>query len=67
MKPSKQEKATHKYPDPEPVRRKLAAAFRESATDPRHTPAERAEFARMAAAWERTLKVKTSRKRPSRK
>ncbi len=40
---------------PEPARRKLAAAYRKIATGRRFTPAERAEFARMADAWERTL------------
>ena len=40
---------------PESARRKLAAAYRKQAAGKRFTPAERAEFARMAEAWERTL------------
>jgi len=43
------------YTEAAPARRKLAAAFRERAADPRYTKAERAEWNRMAAAWERTL------------
>lgn len=41
--------------EPEAVRRKLAAEYRRLAESPRHSPAERAEFARMAERWEATL------------
>ena len=43
------------YAEPEDVRRKLAEDYRRRATEKRWTPAERAEFLRMAEAWERTL------------
>jgi hypothetical protein len=43
------------YQDAEHVRRKVAAAYRKRSTDKRHSPAERAEFARMADAWKATL------------
>ncbi|MGA2497278.1 MAG: hypothetical protein ABSH20_06030 [Tepidisphaeraceae bacterium] len=43
------------YVDPEPARRNVAAAYREEAGSPKWTPAERAEFGRMADSWERTL------------
>jgi hypothetical protein len=46
------------YTEPEGVRRKLAAAYRKLATGKRFTPAERAEFARMADAWAATLPQK---------
>ena len=39
----------------ERVRRQLAAKYRALAQKARYTPAERAEFARMAASWESTL------------
>jgi len=45
--------------EPEAVRRKLAEAFRKHAGGRRFTPAERAEFARMADAWERTVEKKS--------
>jgi hypothetical protein len=53
MRKAKSEPAM--YTVPEAVRRKLAAAYRKIAAGKRFTPAERAEFARMADAWERTL------------
>ena len=40
---------------PASARRKLAADYRKRAADPKWTEAERAEFVRMAEAWERTL------------
>ena len=40
---------------PATARRKLAADYRKQAADPKWTEAERAEFVRMAEAWERTL------------
>jgi hypothetical protein len=40
---------------PATVRRKLAADYRKQAADPKWTAAERAEYVRMAEAWERTL------------
>jgi hypothetical protein len=43
------------HTDPPPVRRRFAANLRTLATDKRFTRAERAEFAKMAGAWERTL------------
>jgi len=46
------------YTELEGVRRKLAAAYRKLATGERFTPAERAEFARMADAWAATLPQK---------
>ena len=42
-------------PLPERVRRKLAAQYRLEAENPKRKEIERAEFARMADAWERTL------------
>ena len=43
------------YTEPVEVRRKLAKAYRKDAANPKWTPAERAEFARMADSWARTL------------
>ena len=43
------------YIDPPPVRRRFADELRRLATGRRFTPAERAELARMADAWGRTL------------
>jgi hypothetical protein len=43
------------YTVPERVRRKLAADYRREADNPKRKKADRAEFARMADAWERTL------------
>ena len=40
---------------PASARRKLAADYRKQAADPKWTQAERAEFLRMAEAWERTF------------
>ena len=48
-------KQTPRYTEPEHVRRKLAEAYRKEAGNPRWKKAERAEFARMADSWERTL------------
>jgi hypothetical protein len=44
--------------EPLATRKRLAAAYRKRSTDKRLTPAERADFARMADAWERTLPKK---------
>jgi len=46
------------YTEPPAVRRKLAASYRKLAEGRKYTPAERAEFARMADSWERTLPKK---------
>jgi hypothetical protein len=46
------------HTEPEHVRRKLAAALRKRSRQARWTDAERAEFARMAESWERTLPEK---------
>ena len=43
------------YVEPEAVRRKLAASYREMSQDRKRTPRDRAAFARMAESWERTL------------
>ena len=43
------------YTENERVRRRLATALRKRSRESRWTEAERAEFARMAASWERTL------------
>jgi hypothetical protein len=45
-------------PEPEAVRRKLVAAYRKQAENPKLTEAERAEFLRMAEKWEATLPKK---------
>jgi len=50
--------ASKLYTEPPAVRRKLAASYRKLAEGKRYTPAERAEFARMAQSWERTLPKK---------
>ncbi|MDB5328919.1 MAG: hypothetical protein JWP03_70 [Phycisphaerales bacterium] len=46
---------TMTHPEPEAARRKLVAALRKRAVSKRYTPAERAEFARIADAWAATL------------
>jgi len=46
------------YAVAEPARRKLAQAFYKRAAGKRFTPAERAEFGRMAEAWQKTLPKK---------
>ncbi len=46
------------YTQPEAVRRKLAAGLRKRSRESRWTDGERAEFARMAESWERTLPEK---------
>ena len=46
------------HAEPEHVRRKLAATFAKLASGKRFTKAERAEFARMADAWAKTLPKK---------
>ena len=55
---STNKKPTATAPGSEADRRKLVAAYRRLAQGRRFTPAERAEFARMASAWERTLTPK---------
>ncbi|MCY2954819.1 MAG: hypothetical protein NTU53_23050 [Planctomycetota bacterium] len=52
---TKQSKTHSTHREPEYVRRKLAAAYRKRAADPTLKPLERAEFARMAEAWAKTL------------
>ena len=54
-RPTSKPKTAMAYTEPEAVRRKLAAAYRKIAEGRRFTPAERAEFGRMADAWEATL------------
>lgn len=49
------------YAEPVSVRRKLVVAYREMAKDRKYKPHERAEFARIADRWERTLPVKPPR------
>jgi hypothetical protein len=51
-------KAPKPYTEPPAVRRKLADSYRKLANGKKYTPAERAEFARMADSWERTLPKK---------
>ena len=48
-------KQTPRYTEPEHVRRGLAEDYRREAGNRRWKKAERAEFARMAESWERTL------------
>jgi hypothetical protein len=50
---SKPQPPTHR--EPAAVRRKLVSAYRQLAAGRRFTPAERAEFAKIAAAWAATL------------
>jgi hypothetical protein len=47
-----------RHVQPEHVRRKVAMELRKLATVRRFTDAERAEFARMAESWQRTLPQK---------
>ena len=54
MKPTQ-----HLLTVPEQARRKLAQAYAQLASGRRFTPAERAEFARMADAWMQTVEKKS--------
>ena len=49
--------------EPESVRRKLAAAYRKRAADPKLSDEDRAEFARMADMWAATLPDKPNEKK----
>jgi hypothetical protein len=46
------------HTEPEHIRRGLAESYRKRSMEKRWTDAERAEFARMADSWERTLSPK---------
>lgn len=48
-------KSAPQYAETEHARRKLAEGYRQEAKNTRWKKAERAEFARMAETWERTL------------
>lgn len=56
---SKPKPKTDLHTEPEPVRRKLANAYRKRSFETRWTAAERTTFARMAESWERTLPKKS--------
>jgi len=52
-------KSQSQYVDREPTRRRFADELRRLATGRRFTPRERAEFARLADVWERTVTAPT--------
>lgn len=56
-------KSTTPYVDPPAVRRRFADELRRLATGRKFKPAERAELARMADAWERTLTLPDARRK----
>ena len=56
------EKNAGQYTEPEHVRRKLAALYRREWLNPKRSKTGRAEFGRMALAWECTCSVDFRRK-----